>query len=70
MSIKNGINRIYLNTNFNGSSIYKSQYLNQLIANNYNYEGYKDYLECFIEEAHKRNIEVYAWTNTLIAGDG
>lgn len=67
---KMGINRIYLNTNFNGSSIYKSQYLNQLIANNYNYEGYKDYLECFIEEAHKRNIEVYAWTNTLIAGDG
>lgn len=65
-----GINRVYLNTNFNGKAIYKSEYLDQALTNFYTYEGYKDYLECFIEEAHKRNILVYAWTNTLIAGDG
>lgn len=65
-----GINRIYLNTNFNGSSIYKSEYLTQRLTANYTYEGYKDYLEAFISEAHLRDIEVYAWTNTLIAGDG
>lgn len=65
-----GINRIYLNTNFNGSSIYKSEYLTQRLTANYTYEGYKDYLEAFISEAHSKEIEVYAWTNTLIAGDG
>lgn len=67
---KIGINKIYLNTNFNGKSIYRSEYLSQSLSGNYTYEGYKDYLECFFEEAHKRNISVVAWTNTLIAGDG
>lgn len=65
-----GINKIYLNTNFNGRSIYRSDYLLQSLSGNYTYEGYKDYLECFVEEAHKRGILVAAWTNTLIAGDG
>lgn len=65
-----GINRIYLNTNFNGRSAYKSEFLTQHLAAYNTYEGYKDYLEAFIGEAHKRNIKVYAWTNTLIAGDG
>lgn len=65
-----GINRVYLNTNFNGKSIYKSEYLTTSLTNYYTYGSYKDYLECFIEEAHLRGIEVYAWTNTLIAGDG
>lgn len=65
-----GINRIYLNTNFNGRAIYKSEYLITSLTGSNNYGEYDDYLECFIEEAHLRNIEVYAWTNTLIAGDG
>ena len=65
-----GINRVYLNTNFNGRAIYKSEYLVTQLANNNNYGDYRDYLECFIEEAHKLDIEVYAWTNTLISGDG
>lgn len=51
-------------------SIYKSEYLTQRQTVNYTYDGYKDYLEAFIGEAHLRDIEVYAWTNTLIAGDG
>lgn len=65
-----GINRIYLNTNFGGFSVYPSEYLSHRITVNYTYEGYDDYLHAFISEAHLRGIEVYAWTNTLICGDG
>lgn len=65
-----GFNKIYLNTNSNGRAVYKSKYLVQQRTTNYTYGNYKDYLECFITEAHKRNITVSAWTNTLIAGDG
>jgi len=65
-----GFNRVYLNTNFGGYTIYKSTILPQRLTNYYAYVGYKDYLECFIALAHARGIEVYAWTNTLIGGDG
>lgn len=67
---RQGFNRIYLNTNFGGRSVYKSEYLHQALSSNNSYGEYEDYLQCFIEEAHKRGIEVFAWTNTLIAGDG
>lgn len=65
-----GINTVYINTNFNGGAIYKSEYLKQLRGANYTYQGYNDYLECFISEAHKRKIRVVAWTNTHVCGDG
>lgn len=65
-----GFNTIYINTNFNGSSIYPSQHLPQRLTNDYTYGPYKDYLECFIAEAHERGLTVIAWTNTLIIGDG
>ena len=65
-----GLNRIYLNTNYGGYAVYKSSILTQRLTTYYKYAGYKDYLECFISLAHARGIEVYAWTNTLIAGDG
>lgn len=65
-----GFNNIYLNTNMDGRAIYKSKYLQQKMTGSYTYGTYKDYLECFISEAHKRGIKVTAWTNTLIAGDG
>jgi hypothetical protein len=65
-----GINTIYINTNFNGGSIYKSAYLKQLRCANYTYEGYRDYLDCFIGEAHKRGVRVVAWSNTHVCGDG
>ena len=65
-----GINTIYVNTNFNGGSIYPSAYLRQQRGSNYVYEGYSDYLECFIEEAHHRNLRVIAWSNTFVCGDG
>lgn len=65
-----GFNRIYLNTNFGGNAVYQSEYLKQVLSASNTYSGYKDYLECFISEAHALDIEVFAWTNTLIAGDG
>ncbi len=65
-----GFNTIYINTNFNGGSIYPSAYLRQLRANDLSYDGYNDYLECFIAESHKRNLRVIAWTNTFVCGDG
>lgn len=65
-----GFNRIYLNTNFGGYAVYKSSIISQRLTNYNTYEGYKDYLECFVSLAHLKGIEVYAWTNTLIAGDG
>ena len=65
-----GFNTIYINTNFNGGTIYPSKYLKQLKANNFVYDGYNDYLECFISEAHNRNLRVVAWSNTFICGDG
>ena len=65
-----GFNTIYINTNFNGSSIYQSDYLIQRLTTLYSYGTYKDYLECFVEEAHLRGLKVIAWTNTLIGGDG
>lgn len=65
-----GINTIYLNTNFGGACLYTSKYLKNRNTGSYVYEGYKDYLECFISEAHKRSIVVVAWTNTFICGDG
>jgi uncharacterized lipoprotein YddW (UPF0748 family) len=65
-----GFNKVYLNVTFGGHAIYPSDYLPQRHSDGKVYTGYKDYLECFVEEAHKRGIEVSAWTNTLICGDG
>ena len=65
-----GFNKIYLNVTFGGYAIYPSEYLPQRISSGKEYIGYNDYLECFIAEAHKRGIQVSAWTNTLICGDG
>jgi len=65
-----GFNKIYLNVTFGGYAIYPSEYLPQRISSGKEYTGYNDYLECFIAEAHKRGIQVSAWTNTLICGDG
>lgn len=65
-----GFNTIYINTNFNGGTIYPSKYLTQLKANHFVYDGYNDYLECFISEAHNRNLRVVAWSNTFVCGDG
>ena len=62
-----GFNRIYLETNSCGTSYYHSDILNSHSLFRKQYDEYKDYLECFIEEAHKLNIEVITWVQVLRA---
>ena len=62
-----GFNRIYLETNSCGTSYYHSDILNSHSIFGKPYDEYKDYLECFIEEAHKLNIEVITWVQVLRA---
>ena len=64
-----GINRIYLNILSHGSVFYKSKYLS--FANekfNKTYDEYKDYYECFINEAKKQDLEVYIWATVMNFG--
>ena len=62
-----GFNRIYLETNSCGISYYHSDILTSHSTFGKPYDEYKDYLECFIEEAHKLNIEVITWVQVLRA---
>ena len=62
-----GFNRIYLETNSCGTSFYHSDILISHQIFGKKYDEYKDYLECFIEEAHKLNIEVITWIQVLRA---
>ena len=61
-----GFNRIYLGVNHAGIARYNSNILISDHVFGKPYNEYKDYLECFIEEAHKLNIEVIAWIVTLL----
>ena len=62
-----GFNRIYVETNSVGTSYYHSDILNSHKIFGRKYDEYKDYLECFIEEAHKLNIEVITWVQVMRA---
>jgi uncharacterized lipoprotein YddW (UPF0748 family) len=62
-----GFNRIYLETNSVGRAYYHSDILDSHEILGKQYDEYKDYLECFIEEAHKLNIEVITWVQVLRA---
>ena len=62
-----GFNRIYIETNSCGTSYYHSDILISHDIFGKKYGEYKDYLECFIEEAHKLNIEVITWVQVLRA---
>ena len=64
-----GFNRIYIETNSVGISYYNSKILNNHQYFSKNYGNYLDFLECFIEEAHKLNIEVIAWVQVFRAKD-
>ena len=68
-SKKCGFNRIYVETNSVGISYYKSSILNPHEYFSKSYGNYKDFLDCFVEEAHKLNIEVIAWVQVLRAKD-
>ena len=62
-----GFNRVYLETNSIGVSYYHSDILVPHEIFGKPYDEYKDYLECFIEEAHKLNIEVITWVQVFRA---
>ena len=64
-----GFNRIYLETNEVGTSYYHSSILKPHEIFGQPYDEYKDYLECFIEEAHKLNLEVIVWVQVFRARD-
>ena len=59
--VETGFNRIYLETNNEGIAYYNSSILVPHKIYGQPYDEYQDYLECFIEEAHKLNIEIIAW---------
>ena len=62
-----GFNRIYLETNSVGTAYYHSDILISHKILGKKYGEYKDYLECFVEEAHKLNIEIVTWVQVLRA---
>lgn len=65
-----GYNTILIET-VNAYTVYPSQVSNvraDLENNYYGNEYQNDYLKCFIGEAHKRNLQVHAWTTTMRAG--
>ena len=62
-----GFNRIYLETNEVGVSFYNSSILKPHEIYGKPYDEYKDYLDCFVQEAHKLNIEVIAWVQVFRA---
>ena len=64
-----GFNRIYLETNEVGTSYYNSSILKPHEIFGQPYDEYKDYLECFVEEAHKLNLEVIVWVQVFRARD-
>lgn len=70
---KAGINLILVETLWNSYPVYPSKlaetYPLMVINGEHVFGEYgNDYLACFIAEAHKRNIEVHAWTQTLRGG--
>ena len=62
-----GFNRVYLETNEVGTSYYNSSILTPHKIFGQRYDEYKDYLECFVEEAKKLNIEVIVWIQVFRA---
>ncbi|HHU55085.1 MAG TPA: family 10 glycosylhydrolase [Acholeplasmataceae bacterium] len=65
-----GYNTILIET-VNAYTVYPSKVttIRRDFENNYYGEEYQnDYLKCFIGEAHKRGMQVHAWTTTMRAG--
>lgn len=70
---KAGINLILVETLWDSYPVYPSAlaetHRNMVITGENVFGQYgNDYLACFIAEAHKRNIEVHAWTQTFRGG--
>ena len=65
-----GINNLFLETYYNGKTIFPSQTMAKygFIKQNEDYAGF-DPLKIWINEAHKRNIKVHIWFETFYAGN-
>ncbi|NLZ52634.1 MAG: family 10 glycosylhydrolase [Thermoanaerobacteraceae bacterium] len=59
------INTLYLETYWNGYSIYPTK--NKIMEHNPIYGGF-DVLQAYIQEAHARGIEVHAWVENFLVG--
>ncbi len=59
------INTVYLETYWNGYSIYPTN--NEIMEHNPIYDGF-DVLQAYITEAHVRGIKLYAWVEDFLAG--
>ncbi|HHY41959.1 MAG TPA: family 10 glycosylhydrolase [Thermoanaerobacterales bacterium] len=59
------INTIYLETYWNGYSIYPTK--NKVMEHNPIYDGF-DVLGAYIKEAHARGMEVHAWVECFLVG--
>ncbi|WP_434578058.1 family 10 glycosylhydrolase [Thermoanaerobacterium thermosaccharolyticum] len=59
------INTIYLDVFWGGYTIYPTS--NKYTAQNPIYNGF-DVLDAYVKEAHKRGMEVYAWTENFLIG--
>lgn len=64
-----GINLIFVETFFNGYSMFKSEYVDyhkDFVSANY--LGYEDYLSAFVALAKAKGIEVHAWVEDFYVG--
>lgn len=65
-----GVNTVYLETFWNGYSMSDdSDYIDyHRDFKTFTYDGYKDYLDAFIGEAHLAGIEVHSWVENFFVG--
>lgn len=70
-----GINQVFVETLYNGYSLFKSKYeeifpYNTKLGTTYSTTDvtYNDYLSCFVSVAKKFNIEVHAWVENFYVG--
>jgi len=70
-----GINLIFVETLYNGYSLFKSKYedifpYNTKLGTNYanDEKTYDDYLSCFVDVAREYGIEVHAWVENFYVG--
>ncbi len=64
-----GINLIFVETFYNGYSMFKSEYVDyHKDFANCNYGEYTDYLTAFVALAKERGIEVHAWVEDFYVG--
>ena len=62
-----GINEVFIDIMTSSGCLFDNPlYVTSPIVKEMKYDGYKDYLECFIDLCHKNNIKVTAFTQTFM----